>query len=425
MSGDKELPQSKERYNALSEFYKEELRDVDSEKGYKLVTLPEHLRLNYPPKARERASCNSYMVEPIGMLIQPSDYHPCMWRIDQKKDKGNFSSELVLELPAPSKSLRYRFNYQKKSRNQYTKRILTEGEEIFECLEDVLYAETPGGLGKRGILPGVTYISDIESWNCGELSSRDLPPRYPSVFEPLMQENVLAKSVAFVPGIQRPYLYESGDKSGAMFALHKEDLGLESANYCVFGKKAWILVRPGSASRLERTIDLYLQQRGFSTIDYDKKGNPTSEALMRKKHYANKFQQELPSNKERRCDQWVRHQMLFVSLAFLKLNQIEFDIVVQNPGDIVFTGGNTYHQGFCLGRSLNEAINLAPECWNIEEHIRGQCRSYCPVNEPITVDMLMEREPGTTMQDVPEELCGIYGNRNPWKDHNEENENAN
>lgn len=424
------LPHTKQEYDALSLYMQKRLLGFDSSKGYMKFSLPPELQPEWTPKGRKKVECAEYEVEPIGYKILPNDYVPCMWRIDLVSSKGNFSALTDFAKPAPSLLVKERFEKQQRARNRFQEASVSEEEAAFQCMEDVLYAETPGGLGTKISLPEVRYISDIETWakssdqaltgsgiempDDSALSSRGITSPFSSVFEPLIQDNALHESATFVAGIHRPYLYESGDAPGAMFALHKEDHGLDSANYCIFGKKMWLLISPISAGRLEESVGRFIRACGFSEI-VNRKNGKSAEPWTGNKQDSARVRPGNVRKPEERCDQWVRHQMVYVSLAFLRHNDIEFEIVTQKAGDVIFTKGDTYHQGFCLGRTLNEAINLAPKDWDADMYTQRQCSSICPVNKPITIEMLKKRVPQSDMQDLPTDLKTIYGGQNPWK----------
>lgn len=339
-----------------------------------------------------------------------------MWRIDTMRCKDSFSPKAKSGLPAPSPRVVDRFEERQYYRKKFEQFSKSDAEEAFEALEDVLYAETPNGLGKQGSLPKVTYCTDIETWDPNELTHRGLPVDYPSVFEPEIQENALRNSTSFIPGIHRPYLYESGDVPGAMFALHKEDKGLESANYCIFGSKVWVFIQPASVCLLEQRLGLFLQQSGFSEVIFTKKGTTRGKSWKGKNKHLAEVDPGKITEPSQRCDQWVRHQMLIVSLKFFRMNDIKFDVVIQEAGDIVFTTPGTYHQGYSMGRTLNEAINLAPKDWDVDNYTHRECSDKCPVRNPITADDLRKRPSNLPMKNLPGKLSELYGETNPWTD---------
>jgi hypothetical protein len=61
----------------------------------------------------------------------------------------------------------------------------------------------------------------------------------------------------------------------------------------------------------------------------------------------------------RRCSQFVRHLGNYIPLAMLKASGIKYHLILQHPGEVIFTFPNTYHQGFNLGPNIAEAINYA------------------------------------------------------------------
>ncbi|KAE9373855.1 hypothetical protein N431DRAFT_320410, partial [Stipitochalara longipes BDJ] len=61
------------------------------------------------------------------------------------------------------------------------------------------------------------------------------------------------------------------------------------------------------------------------------------------------------------CGQFVAHQSVFLLTDKLRASGIKYSIILQKPGDVVYTFPGAYYQGFNMGKNLAEAINYASE----------------------------------------------------------------
>ena len=158
----------------------------------------------------------------------------------------------------------------------------------------------------------------------------------------------LLSSKKHFPGIHSPYFYLSKEKS--FFQLHREDYYLRSANILHKGApKLWTMIDPRFKDRLESKIAEILDIRGSV------------------------------------CDQFIRHRNLIIPPAILRQWGINFNLVLQRPGDIVTVRGDTYHYGINLGPNLTEAINYATADYDPPPLCIPCSRKtlWCPTTEPI------------------------------------------
>jgi hypothetical protein len=90
------------------------------------------------------------------------------------------------------------------------------------------------------------------------------------------------------------------------------------------------------------------------------------------------------------CGQFVRHESIFLPTDTLRAAGIEYSIILQQPGDIIFTFPGAYYQGFNMGKNLAEAINYAPEPIDVEGCI--PCTKKCnPMGPPIPAQGMLPR----------------------------------
>ena len=92
----------------------------------------------------------------------------------------------------------------------------------------------------------------------------------------------------------------------------------------------------------------------------------------------------------KRCSQFVRHEGVYVPLGVMKGAGVEYQIIIQHPGELVFTFTDTYHQGFNLGPNLAEAINYAIDLMNVKVDV--PCSSICPGGERIPQSGMLRSE---------------------------------
>lgn len=143
-----------------------------------------------------------------------------------------------------------------------------------------------------------------------------------------------------VAGIHTPFLYSAGNAPGAPFAMHVEDYGLYSLNYLHIGApKNWVVVKPTDREQLEDHL---------------------------RRYYQLKFG---PFWTRPRCSQFVRHLSLWVPPALLKNWGVQYTMVEQQPGDLVITAPDSYHQGWNSGWNVAEAVNYGGA--KAAEHARG------------------------------------------------------
>lgn len=112
-------------------------------------------------------------------------------------------------------------------------------------------------------------------------------------------------------GINTPYL--NFGMQYTTFALHAEDSNLGSINVLHGGMpKLWYGIPFSNASKLEKLVKLWT-----------------------------------PKNIQ--CDLFIRHKSILIPPTTLEANEIRFSKVLQEPGDMIITSYNGYHQGVNLG----------------------------------------------------------------------------
>lgn len=131
------------------------------------------------------------------------------------------------------------------------------------------------------------------------------------------------------PGINTPYAYFG--QASSVTALHIEDAFLYSKNFCHAGWKLWLVVQPESLPSLESHLKQVFKPRMASGSDF------------------------------------VRDLCVLVAPQQLREWEVLFEVFLQGPGDLVVTYPKAYHQVLNLTDSLAEAINFAPDNWELDE----------------------------------------------------------
>lgn len=84
-----------------------------------------------------------------------------------------------------------------------------------------------------------------------------------------------------------------------------------------------------------------------------------------------------PNNGEHpTCCQFLDRKNCFVTLEFLKENNVMYYIIEQRPGDIVYLKPGVFHQVINLTANCAEAINFASNQWNHGNNMSSVCK--CP-----------------------------------------------
>lgn len=109
----------------------------------------------------------------------------------------------------------------------------------------------------------------------------------------------------------------------------------------------------------------------------------------------------------KKCSQFVRHEGVYMPLSIMKRAGLEYQIIIQHPGELVFTFADTYHQGFNLGPNLAEAINYAIDLRNVAAHL--PCSSICPGGERIPQSGMLRSEVTIIKRHLPESSAEHVG----------------
>ncbi|KIW25500.1 uncharacterized protein PV07_08666 [Cladophialophora immunda] len=144
--------------------------------------------------------------------------------------------------------------------------------------------------------------------------------RFTSRFDDLLHPGPALAEMHLIDGVNKPWLHAGLKGSGTAF--HCEDADLGSYNLVLGGWKLWILIRESS--------------------------HPAFEELVRKHWSCN------------RCEQFVRHNALLIGPETLTANDIEFDIHIAGPGDLVFTRPRQYHAVINVTPCVAIAVNFLP-----------------------------------------------------------------
>ena len=192
------------------------------------------------------------------------------------------------------------------------------------------------GLEKESGLEGVVHCTDYNAKTPEDRHDLGLPEQSPIWRLP---GNELDRTAKYVPGLHHLFGYKSDARCGAPFALHKKDYDLVSLNVLYYRCKVGTIVAPRHAS------------------------------LVKQEHKSIWKHRHTCAQSLRHCSTWVLPRTLAewgASAVTLR----------QYPLEEVVVLSRAYHQGFCLGSTLGEAVNYAPAGWSIAGY--AGCSASCP-----------------------------------------------
>lgn len=199
----------------------------------------------------------------------------------------------------------------------------------------------------------VTYIAPIYG--------ADIPGTLTDKDQPYWNINSLPTILNFIntdygkkiDGVNTAYLYFGMWKT--IFSWHTEDMDLYSINYLHFGApKTWYAIPPVFGRKFEQ--------------------------------FANsKFLDD-----HKNCPAYLRHKMSLISPQVLQSNNIPFNKITQEPGEIMITFPFGYHAGFNHGFNCAESTNFASERWI--EYGKRATQCHCqPDMVKISMDTFVRR----------------------------------
>lgn len=143
-----------------------------------------------------------------------------------------------------------------------------------------------------------------------------------------------------MPGINTSMFYVGSNLSFSQ--MHVEDGKLESLNLVYFNlyvnssypSKAWIVVSDRDFVKFTCTVHQQFED-------------------------AVKI-----ANAQQECSSILNHKSVYVATNFLRESCIEFDVILQYPGDVVYIKSGAYHQVININANVAEAINYGSSEWN-------------------------------------------------------------
>ncbi|MCJ1379919.1 hypothetical protein MMC17_003022 [Xylographa soralifera] len=145
-----------------------------------------------------------------------------------------------------------------------------------------------------------------------------------------IKRNRLEHTRTSLPGIHSPEAFVSTMDWGSPFGVHVEDFYLNAINYHVCGApKLWCLIPEKYAAQFEK--------------------------LMAK-----------INKRDRKCDQFVRHDYTWPTRDVLNLAGIRYTLIYQQEHQAVVTLRHVYHWGFNMGANIAEAVNYAGDEFTTE-----------------------------------------------------------
>ncbi|XP_063702191.1 probable lysine-specific demethylase 4B [Culicoides brevitarsis] len=255
----------------------------------------------------------------LAKIIPPKEWVP--------RKKGYNLKDINVTIPSPicqvvsgKQGLYQQINIQKKS--------LT-AQQFYELANSERY-KTPEHTDvddlARKYWKNITYIAPIYGADVsGSLTDKDCDVwninRLGTILDCVGEDYGIS-----IEGVNTAYLYFGMWKT--TFAWHTEDMDLYSINYLHFGEpKTWYAVPPAYGSKLEKLAN---------------------------ENFASSY---------KTCPAYLRHKMTLINPTILEKNDIPYDRVTQNAGEIMITFPYGYHAGFNHGFNCAESTNFALERW--------------------------------------------------------------
>ena len=152
-------------------------------------------------------------------------------------------------------------------------------------------------------------------------------------------------------GVNSSIFHISGT-DGTVFGMRIADLGAYLLNYIHDGApQIWTVVRPTEHKKLEETLHGFLHPSKSV-------GEGTGIAIPRPK---------FPP----KCDNFLRHNPLYVPEETLKHDDIEYTKVIQYLGEMVITFPFAYHQAYNTGANIAESMAYASDRWEVFPSFRS------------------------------------------------------
>ncbi|CAM1504110.1 Fc.00g017010.m01.CDS01 [Cosmosporella sp. VM-42] len=290
-------------------------RGADDDGCFKVI-LPEELQEPLPEKHSKNVPANAYKPR----QIKKSTF----WRVDTVPSEGTFASSVT----GP----------------EYTASAM----EALDLLKK-MYRKS-----NSKQIRNVRYRVDVPAWTAEQRREAGVPERSP--IYPLKGDK-LDDTLAVIPGIHTPYVYESGPYFGASFQIHAEDFRLVSLNHLYKGRKIWVVV-PSTA------VDI------------------AEEALGR----------------QGKCSQFMRHRAEFFFPQKLDKLGIPFRVVDQRPGETIVILPDAYHEGFSTGYTIAEAKNYADAEWSTDRY--QPCEAECQLVTAIPAELMRPLKAGEVRLDL-------------------------
>ena len=152
-------------------------------------------------------------------------------------------------------------------------------------------------------------------------------------------------------GINKSTGYFGLDRS--FTGMHPEDGNLDSCNGCHCGLgdnsvKVWIFVIAHHRNRFAELLANLVKQ-------------------------AKKKNNRMFPGHDMGCLLILGHKNNLVTIDFLKRHSIEFEVVIQRPGDIIYVAPGIYHQVINFGVTYAEAVNVGGSAWNHSAYLYSPC----------------------------------------------------
>ncbi|CAG7817903.1 unnamed protein product, partial [Allacma fusca] len=163
------------------------------------------------------------------------------------------------------------------------------------------------------------YINDFDM--SGEVTANSFNPFSLANLEaPLFVD----KSVRGIEGLNIPFNYYGCPNSST--PMHLDDYGLSTTSFHVAGAtKVWITIAPKDKLRFQKLVEASLPSQFKKTVEV--------------------------------CDRKLSGAKLMFSPERLEKWQVDYLVVLQNPGDLLLLNGNTYHQVHNPGYNIVRGTN--------------------------------------------------------------------
>ena len=124
--------------------------------------------------------------------------------------------------------------------------------------------------------------------------------------------------------------------------------------------RTWMIIKPEEHAKLEEKLHFFIENEHTTTDESVRSKYPPQ------------------------CDQFVRHQSLYLPKETLDLFKLKYSIVAQYQNEMLITFPHAYRQAYDTGPNIVEEMAYASRRWEVfhKKHLYHPCGSKCPEKAP-------------------------------------------